>query len=164
MLKIETIAATPFPRVVEVEHCNHVALAHLHKQIVETGKDSVVILARRPLQRGLYLGQNTFLAVAAHEDAEIVDADAFHEVELRKKTIAVAATTLRTENGTIPEVGAYIIIWLAVAHEMTIGNTHKLLCRICLAALARNEGESCKHNCHKRKNLFHRNYCFLVMF
>ena len=82
MLQIEAIASTPLPRVIEIEHSDHLALAHLHEQVVETSENGVVIDARLDLQRGFHLGLEASLAISTHEDAQVIDAHTLHLVEL----------------------------------------------------------------------------------
>ena len=63
MFEIESVAAAPFPRIVEIEHSHHFALAHLHEQVVESGKDGIVVHTRRLLQCRLHLSLYAALAV-----------------------------------------------------------------------------------------------------
>ena len=127
MFEIEAVAPTPLPRVVQVEHGHHVAFAHLHEQIVESGQNGVVIDAGFLLQGRLDLGLDATLAVAAHQDAQVVDAHALHLVEFAGQTGTVAALSFRCQDGTIPEVSTDIIIWFTCAHEMSVFDTHEVL-------------------------------------
>ena len=127
MLEIEAVSPTPLPRVVQVEHGDHIALAHLLQQPVETSQNGVVINARGLLQRWLDLRLDATLTIATHEDAEVVDAHALHRVEFLRQTFAIAALPLGTENGTIPEIGTHIIIRFARAHEVAVFHAYEVV-------------------------------------
>ena len=131
MFQIEAISPTPFPRVIQIEHGHHVAFSHFHEQIVKAGKDSVVIDAWCHLQRGFNLGGHTSFAIASHQDAKIVNPHAFHQVEFAFQALAVATLPFRTQYGTIPKVGSYIIIRFASTHEMAIFHFHKIVLSQC---------------------------------
>ena len=126
MLQIEAVAPTPLPRVVQIEHGHHLALAQLLHQVVEPCQDRIVIHARGHLQRRLHLRGHAAFAIRAHEDAQVVDADLLHQVELAAESLAVTALTLRAEDRPIPEIRAYIIIRLAVFFEMSVLHNHEL--------------------------------------
>lgn len=72
----------------------HLALAHLLQQVVESGKDGVVVYARSHLQCRLHLSLHTPLAVGAHEDTKVVDAVSLQEVKLATETCTVSALSL----------------------------------------------------------------------
>ena len=93
LLQVIAITATPFPGIVQIEHGQHLALAHLHQQIVETGKNRIVINARSFLQRRLNLGLHSSLSIRAHQDAEVVNAHLLHLIEFPTETLTVAALT-----------------------------------------------------------------------
>ena len=46
MLQIESVAPTPFPRVVQIEHRHHLATSQFLHQIVETSQDGIVVDTR----------------------------------------------------------------------------------------------------------------------
>ena len=150
MLKIEAISPTPLPGVVEIEHGHHIALAHLLKQEVETGEDGVVVDTWRHLQRRLHLGGDAPLAITAHEDAQVVDAHLLHVVEFLAQALTVAALSLATEDGTIPEVGAHVVVGLASALEMAIDHLDEwawsLIVRTC--AECESHEKECKDFLH----------------
>ena len=91
LLQVIAITAAPFPGVVQIEHSNHLALAHLHQQIVETGKNRIIINARSFLQRRFNLGLHSSLSIRAHQDAEIINAHLLHLIEFPTETFTVAA-------------------------------------------------------------------------
>ena len=125
MLQIEAVAPTPLPRVVQIEHCYHVALAHLHEQVIETSEDGIVVNTWFNLQRWFHLGLHATLTIGPHKDAQVVDAHTLHRIELGSQALAVATLSLRGEDSTIPEISAYIIIRFTVANEMTINDMNK---------------------------------------
>lgn len=67
------------------------------------------------------------LTVGAYEDAEVVDADGLQRVELTAQPLAVAALSLAAEDGSVPQVGAYIIIWFTVAYKVAVLDADELL-------------------------------------
>ena len=91
LFQIIAITAAPFPGVVQIEHGQHLAFAHLHQQIVETRKNRIVINARCFLQRRLNLGLHSSLSIRAHQDAEIVNTHLLHLVQFLAETLTVAA-------------------------------------------------------------------------
>ena len=126
MFQIEAIDPTPFPGVVQIKHRHHLSLPHFHQQIVGSSQDRIVIDPRTYLQRRLHLGGHAALTVATHKDSQVVDAHPFHQVQFLNQTLAIASLTFRTQDSTIPEVGAYVIIGLTIFQEMTIANGHEL--------------------------------------
>ena len=126
LLEIVAVAPTPLPRVVEIEHGHHLALAHLLKQIVEPGEDRVVVYARRFLQCRLHLGFHAPPAVGAHEDAQVVDARSLQPVELTAEARTVAALTRRAKDRSIPQIGPDIIIRFAATPKFTVVALHIL--------------------------------------
>ena len=146
-LQVDGVSAAPFPRVVEVEHGQHVALAEFGHQIVEAVEDGVVVDARRRLQRGLHTRADAVLAVGAHKDAQVADTDALERVELAGQAFAVAARALRGKDGAIPEVGAHIVVGHAVADKPSVFDVHKgrLLVARLRAAGAADGKCGCKH-------------------
>ena len=91
LLQVIAITTTPFPGIVQIKHGQHLAFAHLHQQIVETGKNCIVINARSFLQRRLNLGLHSSLSIRAHQDAEIINAHLLHLIEFPTETLTVAA-------------------------------------------------------------------------
>ena len=125
MLQVEAIAPTPFPGVVQVEHCHHLSLPHFHEQVVKTGEDGIIIDAWGNLQGGLHLGLHSPLAIATHKDTQVIDAHGFEVVKFTDQSLTVSALSLTAEDGTIPEVGADIIIWLSVTEEPAVFHLYK---------------------------------------
>ena len=151
MFEVEAIAPTPLPGVVEIEHRHHITLAHLHEQIVESGKDGVVVNAGFHLQGGFHLRGHPSLAIRPHEDAQVVDAHLFHLVELAAQTLTVATLPFRTEYGPIPEVGAHIIIRFSVLDEMSVFHLHESVVALYFASAGtavenRNKKSQCKQD------------------
>ena len=130
VLEIESISPTPFPRVIEIEHCHHIALSHLHQEIVKTGKNCIVIHSRCFLKCWFHFGLYTSLAVRAYKYSKIVYAHLLHIVKFTAQTLAVASRSLRTEDGSIPEVCADIIIRFTVLNEMSVNDLHEI--RLCI--------------------------------
>ena len=60
------------------------------------------------------------MSVASHEYAKVVDAHLLETIEFTAETLSVAALSLTSEDGSIPEICADIIIWFTIAHEMTV--------------------------------------------
>ena len=129
MLQIETITPTPLPGVVQIKHGHHLAFTHLHQQVVESCQDGVVIHPWTYLECRLHLGGHTPFAIRAHKDAQVVDADLLHEVELSDQTFAVTTLSFRAQDSAIPEVGTNIIIRSTVLHEMSVFHSHEF--RLC---------------------------------
>ena len=125
VLQIESIATAPLPRIVQVEHSHHLTLAHLLQQVVETCQDGIVIYAGLHLQCRLHLGGHATLAVRTHQNAQVVNTHLLHQVELLAQTLTVSPLPFRAKDGTIPEIGSYVIIGLTVFDEMSILHLHK---------------------------------------
>ena len=126
MLQIKAVAPTPLPRVIQIKHSHHLALPHLLHQEVETRQDGIIIHAGRHLQRRLHLRGHAPLAIGTHEDAQVVDADLLHQVELLTESLTISALSLRAEDRPIPEIRAYKIIRLTVFFEMSVLHGHEL--------------------------------------
>ena len=126
LFEIIAVAPTPLPRVVEIEHGHHLALAHLLEQIIESCENGVVVHTRGFLQRRLHLSLHTPLPVGAHKNAQIVDASSFQPVEFAAQARTVAALPRRTKNGSIPQIGAYIIIRFAATPKLAAVALHIL--------------------------------------
>ena len=122
MFEIEAVAPTPLPRVVEVKHCHHLSLTHLHQQKVESCQDGIVIDARLYLQGGLDLGLKATFTIGAYQDAQVVNAPALHLVQFLDESFAVASLPFRAEDSTIPKVSTDVIVRLSTTHEMTVLN------------------------------------------
>ena len=120
LLQIIAVTAAPFPGIVEIEHSHHLAFAHLHQEIIETGKYGIIINARCFLQGRFHLGLHSTLAIGTHQDAQVVDAHLLHLVKFTAESFPVAALSLWAQDSAIPEVGAYIIIRFTITNEMSV--------------------------------------------
>ena len=126
MLQIEAVAPTPLPRVVQVEHRHHLALAQLLHQVVESCQDRIVIHARGHLQGRFHLRGHTTFAIRTHENTQVIDADLLHQVKFPAESLAITTLTLRAEDRPVPEISTNIIIRLAVFYEMSVLHSHEL--------------------------------------
>ena len=151
-IEVGSIAARPFPGIVEIKDGLHLTLLEFEHHIVETFEDGVVIDAGFRLEFGVDVRRDSFAAIAANEDADIVDANSLHVVKFLDQALSVAAQSCRTEDGSIPEVGAHIAVFLAALVELAVANGHKW--RLFLRRSARSkeseEGE-------KEDGFFHSN-------
>ena len=125
VLQIESIAAAPLPRIVQVEHSHHLALTHLLQQIVETSQYCIVIHAGLHLQCRFCFCGHTAFSVRTHKNAKVVNTHPLHQVKLLTQTLAVTPLPFRAKDGTIPEISTYVIIWLTIFYEMSILYLHK---------------------------------------
>ena len=146
LFEIETVASTPLPGVVQVEHGHHLALTHLLKQVVKSGKDGIIVHTRCFLKRRLHLRLHPALTVRAHKNTEVVYADGLHIVELPGETFTVATLPLGGQDRTIPEVGPDIVVGLAIFYKMTILHSHEVL-RNLLLLLASHQ-DDCQNDCY----------------
>lgn len=81
----------PYVWDINVQPLPHMTIFDRKKQIVETGKNRIIINARCFLQRRLHLGLHSSLSIRAHQDAEVVNAHLLHLIEFLAETLAVAA-------------------------------------------------------------------------
>ena len=126
LLQVITITATPFPGIVQIEHGQHLALAHLHQQIVETCKNRIIIHSRSLLQSRFHLSLYSSLAIRSYKNTKVVYTHRLHLVKFLAKTFTITTLSLRTENGTIPEIGPYIIIRFTITDKMSVLHFHKV--------------------------------------
>ena len=129
MFEVETVTTAPFPWVVKIEHSHHIALAHLHKQIVETCQYGIIIHPRCLLKGWLHLGGHTPLAIAAHKDAQVVNTCLLQRIEFLTQSLSIAALSLWTEDSPVPEICTYIVVRLSVADKLSVLYLYKL--RLC---------------------------------
>ncbi len=72
------------------------------------------------MQRRLYPCLYAIFTVGTHQYAQVVDANAFQEVQLLMQPFTIAAFAFGAKNGTVPEIGTYKIIGFPVANELSI--------------------------------------------
>ena len=114
------VSSRPFPGVVEVEDGPHVAFLEFEHQIVESGKEGVVVYPRFGLQFWCDVRGYAVTSVTSDEHAHVVHADGFQMVEFAVQTFAVAAPSLTAQDGAIPEVGTHIAVFLVAEVEMSV--------------------------------------------
>ena len=71
------------------------------------------------------MGRNAVRAVTADQNAEIVDSFFVQQVQFPKKPLPIAAFTLRSEDGAIPEVGPYVAVGLSVEFKPVVLNGYE---------------------------------------
>ena len=92
-IEVGSIAARPFPGIVEIKDGLHLTFLEFEHHIVETFEDGVVIDAGFRLEFGVDVRRDSFAAIAANEDADIVDADSLHVVKFLDEALTVAPET-----------------------------------------------------------------------
>ena len=125
------VSSRPFPGVVEVEDGPHVAFLEFEHQIVESGKEGVVVYPRFGLQFWCDVRGYAVTSVTSDEHAHVVHADGFQMVEFAVQTFAVAAPSLTAQDGAIPEVGTHIAVFLVAEVEMSVAYGDEGLGGVC---------------------------------
>ena len=64
--------------------------------------------------------------IGTGKDAQVVDAKGMQQVEFAMQPLTVAAFALRGEDGSIPHVGAYVVIGHVVQHEAAALYRHEV--------------------------------------
>jgi hypothetical protein len=118
--QILRISPAPFPGIVKVKNGRHIPFTHLDKQVVQSGQNRIIIHPGGDLERGLHLGYNAPGTVGTNQDTEIVDTDAFQEVEFPVQTFAVATLTFGGQDSAVPEVSPHVIVRPIVLYEPTV--------------------------------------------
>ena len=125
MFQVETITTAPFPRVIQIKHCNHLAFPHFLKKEIKTSQNRIVIFAWSHLKCRLHLCGDTTLTIGTHEHTEIINSHFLHQVEFLAQTFTVSTLSFRAENSAIPEIRSYIIVRFPFTHKMPILNLNE---------------------------------------
>ena len=92
-IEVGSIATRPFPGIVEIKDGLHLTFLEFEHHVVETFENGVVIDAGFRLEFGVDVRRDSFAAITANEDADIVDADSLHIVKFLDEALTVAPET-----------------------------------------------------------------------
>ena len=90
--QVLTVAAAPFPGVVDVEDGLHSPLAKFHKIAVKAHEEGVIVHAGSGLESGLHAGEYAIRAVSANKGTEVGEAKGLEGVKLPLEALYVTAT------------------------------------------------------------------------
>ena len=108
-LQIHSISAGPLPRVIDVKHRLHAPFSHFHKKSVKTAENGVIIDTRLLLKSRFHPCGNAVRTVTSDKYTKVGHTESLERIELSLKTFDIAATTLGSENRTVPEIGSDIV-------------------------------------------------------
>ena len=123
--QILTVAACPFPGVVHIENCLHVALPQFNQEAVEADQQRVIVHAGGSLQGRFDAGIDAVGAITAHQYPEIVDAQSFQGVEFLPEAGDIPSPAFGGKYGSVPEVGADKRVGFSVPDEMSVFDSDK---------------------------------------
>ena len=83
---------------------------------------------------------------SSHQDTQGGDTGFLHQVQFLQESFTISSPTFATQDGTIPEVGAYIFILLVTSVELSVLDGYKRRFGS-LLLLAGAETEDTKQEC-----------------
>ena len=93
-LKVLTISARPFPRVIEIEYSMHLSLSHLSQEVVKSSKQCIIIYTWFKLKNRLNLIGSSLWAIRSNKNTKIGDTYLLESIQFLMKTLTVASPTL----------------------------------------------------------------------